>query len=144
LRTNKKLFTELIRDIRPDIPFASSAAIESKADIVRQPAVREFLSANLDTIEARNFFSHKFVDFVVCNLTKEDHPSWRRHGAIAKIERRLGRLKEAVRGNELDTNIVALRAFIALHAAALFQEDSQMLGARNQDFLFHDSIGGAP
>ena len=144
LRTNKSLFTELIRDIRPDIPFASSAAIESKADIVRQPAVREFLSASLDTIEARNFFSHSFIDFVVCSLAKGEHPSWRRHGAIAKIERRLGGLKEAVRGNELDTNIVALRAFIALHAAALFQEDSQMLGARNQDFLFHDSIGGAP
>lgn len=144
LRTNKKLFTELIRDIRPEIPFASSVSIESKANIVRQPAVSEFLSANLDTIEARNYFSHSFVDFVVCNLTTEDQPSRRRHGAIAKMERRFGRLKDTVRGSELDTNIIALRAFVALHAAALLREDSQLLGARNQEFLFHNSIGGTP
>jgi hypothetical protein len=71
LRTEKKMFKNIIRSISPKIDFATSDATASPGDIFKRNQFVELLRSELSSDNAKQIFPEEFLDFILTGLKTE-------------------------------------------------------------------------
>lgn len=71
LRTEKKIFKNIVRAISPKIDFATSAAIAAMDDIFKRKQFVEFLRSELSSDNAKKIFGEEFLDFILKGMKTE-------------------------------------------------------------------------
>ena len=94
LRTEKRLFRQVVRDVSPAIPFASRRAIAFSEDILKTPAFVAFMRAELQSDRARQALGSALIDFVLAGLEERgalNDSARRRLAILRRVKSRLPR-----------------------------------------------------
>jgi len=134
LRTDKLLLRRIARSISPDIPFATAAAIQPTADILKSPEVVELLRDSLSRSDLAPAIPAAFAAFALGGLvqaTATPRATARRRlraEARALLPNWVARIRTHVTPTRApDHNRLALRAFLVSQAARMYAEDAGRL-----------------
>ncbi len=140
LRTEKRLFRNIVHRMSPKIPFADNSAIASSTDILRDLRVTECIRQVLGSDAARTLLSDYAVEFVMKNIQGGKGRGGRsRRGALkshikdifpetlvvgikglrSKIQRESDHL-------DMDINILAFREYIIYKMNGMLREDASV------------------
>jgi hypothetical protein len=132
LRNEKTLFKQIVLSLSPDIDIATSAAISSDIDILKQKKIVHFLKKELSQNDAKSVLPIDFLDFVLKGLKYEDtgerfiDNSFSLKSAFKRIIPQF--IKEAIRSRiirpSVDTNVLAFRALLIVKMNKVLKEDS--------------------
>jgi hypothetical protein len=131
LRTEKKLFKNIIRSISPNIDFATSAAIASPGDILKGTELTGVLRNQLSSDDAKKIFPEEFLDFILKGLKTEpkEKVSKARSASLRSYARKylplflIGAMRK-VSPPAVDKNVLAFRAFLISKMNETLKEDS--------------------
>lgn len=133
LRTNKRLFRQVVDRMVPDIEYATEGATGGRKDILRKQRFVEFLEREIqESLYLRRHFPESLLDQLASNLAIEA----RRSESFGKVLRR--KLRKVVpqgliqmrraRGHlPLDSNILGFRVCLISRVLKLFDEDAHRL-----------------
>ena len=131
LRVDKHLYTEIIKPISPEVPYADKLAIASLEDILRNGSIGELLNDTLNSDYARTLFSSEFLDWVTKGISSAGTFSSKRSGSLRKsLKKRTPRfIKDLLMDSgavkpELDGYILAFRVYIIIRMNQILSEDS--------------------
>ncbi len=132
LRTNKRLWGDIVGAMFPGVPFATSNAIQSLDAVLEVPSVRQALRGQLDRVEGSGLFGDRLVPWLDEGLR---HPSRfdkgrRRLKSYARtlLPRRVVDDLRKLRTREpLRASRVALRALMATRMNEILREDAEAL-----------------
>jgi len=127
MRTDKKVFRDLVTEMGPDIPFASRRATLRSEDILGEQRVLGHILESIDTAAARDMFSGELIEYVI---NAAGDPPRRGKAArsiarlVAKARRRLlpGSAKRV-----LNPRVLAFRVFIVCEIDRLLRSDAQAI-----------------
>ncbi len=134
LRTEKRLFKELVRTMSPRIPFAERAAIESSQNLLRENGSVEVLLDTLKSADAKRLLSHQLLQYMIDNIRVADANA--SQGAPRKSGSSFKRLipgvvrrgiKRVSQNAVVDVNILAFRAYIICRMCRMLSEDANAL-----------------
>lgn len=130
LRTSKLLLRRIAAAMTPNIPFATSAAIQSRDDILKSPRVVEFLRDSLSGNSAGSAIPREFAAFAVAGLAQAPASPrlrlgrrWRRAvkaWAPSWAARRRSRVPQV----SPDHNRLAFRAFLVSQITRVLAQDA--------------------
>lgn len=128
LRTDKKLFTMLVRDLCPSIRFAKHAAIESRNSILQREDVTDMIQNELHSGHAKQLFDEAIINDVL----SETIPSNSSNSVFSRIKdsplsRKVIRNFSPCRKRNIDMNIVALRLFLTSKMTKMLYHDATIL-----------------
>ena len=134
LRTNKRLFVDLVRGLSPAIPFAQRAAIDRPFNILRTQEVVDLVRSTLDSSHARRLISRELLGYIMGNI-QIAHGAARsrapkKAGPLIKrlVPRPLKRIIKAVcQAPVLDVNVLAFRAYIIVKMCEMLGDDAASL-----------------
>ena len=118
LRTEKALFKKIIISKSPKIDFATSEAIASRREILKQKDFVEFLKNELSSDSAKKLFSTEFLDFILMGVKSEGAQKSKASSRSLKsfIKRLFPNFLRAslkrVSPKKLDHNTLAFRVFL--------------------------------
>jgi hypothetical protein len=133
LRTEKRLWKQLVRAQLPDVPFANRIAIESLEDFVAHPAVLQLMIDELDSENARSLFAPmllaKMGTALRAALSAAPAPKRRREFRLPLAYAVPDRLRAAARSwltspPGLSSLVLAFRSFLASRMNALLKLDA--------------------
>jgi hypothetical protein len=127
LRTDKRLFRELVARLGPDVPFATSEGAPIRLDSLRRPEVRRILRACLASETAARCFGRPLVTWLRAGI----HP-WRDFAARISwgFRKRLHRRLRP--GTEIEVHVpllrIAFRIYIATTMVDRLEADAARFG----------------
>jgi hypothetical protein len=133
LRTEKRLWKQLVRAKLPDVPFATRVAVEALEDFIADPTVVRLMIDELATEHARTLFSPALLATVGAALRtalRTDHPPRRRREFRLPLARAVpDRLRAAARSwltspPGLSSLTLAFRSFLASRMSSLLAIDA--------------------
>ena len=125
LRTDKRLFRELVNRIGPDVPFASREGAPVRLDNRRRPEVRRLLRASLASETVSRCFGKPLVSWL-----RSDIRPWRELAATVtrvangRLQRRLGRAPAG------EVRVPLLRIAFRIYVASTMVDQLQADAAR--------------
>lgn len=133
LRTDKKLFKKIVKDLLPEIPFARSGANASLTEILRSQEMVRCLKEGV--MKENSVFPVEFINDIVSNLKVETKSTT--IGFKSKLKKIANKLlpralkqyliSNSKHLNNLDPNILAFRVFIVLKINDLINENIQSI-----------------
>ena len=133
LRTEKKIFKNIIRSISPKIDFATSAAIASPGDIFKGNQFVELLRNELSTDNAKKIFTEEFLYLILKGMKTEAKEKISRARSVslrsyAKKYLPLFLIKamRKISPPAVDKNVLAFRVFLVSKMNETLKEDSRM------------------
>jgi hypothetical protein len=139
LRHDKKLFRNIVSGLSPDIGFATSAAIDSPANIFRSPGMVDEIVRELHDSGNSSPLTSDVIDFIEKNIRITRIKASPRRGIKAHIKamlprsaiERLSPLYSRYRNSgtaiDMDANRLAFRAYILSRMDRILKEDAQAL-----------------
>lgn len=128
LKTNKKLFKELIYEIGPDIQIAKQPATATPQSIVCSKPVTDLILSELNSTYVETIFSKQFVNFIAQNIQISDKNSvpegFRKNSLPKKL---MYKVKSILTKPDIEINILALRALIVCKMLQMLYEDAEAL-----------------
>ena len=134
LRNEKTLFKQIVLSLSPEIDFASSAAVSSDIDILKQKEIVHFLKKELLQDDAKSVLPIDFLDFVLRGLKYEDSDKRFMNNSFShkfafNFKRIIPKfIKEAIRSKiflpSIDDHVLAFRALLIVKMNKVFKEDS--------------------
>ena len=117
LRTDKILFRSIVGAMSPRVHFASSGAIASPQQILREDRIVNLLKEDISSQGIMQMVSPELVDQIVQRL---ETGSFR----ASRLDTQLRRIKRLLLGAEVDYNVLAFRVFIISRMNTLMNQDS--------------------
>jgi len=133
LRTNKILYTKIVDDIGPKIPYAKHAAIASTRNLLKKKTVRGEISRELNTESARSVLPAEFIGYVLDKIRDTEEPAKMRGSALKQaIKRRMPRkmqslLRQSVVKPTLSFHVLAFRCYVLSAMNRMFTDDARAL-----------------
>jgi len=128
LKTDKKLFKELIREIGPNIRFAERGATPSRKSVEQNRSMTDFILSELNSTYAEAIFSKRFVNFINQNMQILDENSIPKKSKKQFLPQKLIRkIKSALTKPDIEMNTLALRALIVCKMSQMLYEDANAL-----------------
>jgi hypothetical protein len=118
LRLDKRLFREIVDDVSPPIPYARRGANADKRDLLKGPAVVEFVGSGLRRHTAVRIFGSQLVERLLDGLRtamprQRSRLARMKAAAKALVPRGIkNRLWDSVAAPKVDGNVLAFRAYI--------------------------------
>ncbi len=139
IRINKDIFKNIVDDLSPDIPYAKEEATISKARVLREPEIAEYLKKKLSSDFARNLLGSEFMDYIVQRIKSKEEKEYR-ESLILKLKKTfqvfvydnfpdfIMYYYEKFRDNpRLDDNVLAFRVFMIVRMNEILKEDSRTI-----------------
>ena len=132
-RINKQLFKEVVREISPNIPFASTDAITSISVALGKPEIATYVKDNLSSEKTRTKFPPSLLKFAFNNYcittgekgqkTTELKQSFKKHlpGWMKSV------IYQTFSRKQLHPNVLSLRILIAREIETVLEDDSKYL-----------------
>ncbi|MEI7847340.1 MAG: hypothetical protein WCK35_16190 [Chloroflexota bacterium] len=128
LRTDKKIFKDIVRSWSPKIDYAKYAAVSTKENVLQSKPVVDFLQQELSSAITDAIFPREFIDYIRAGIdTIEDNPNPSRHLGFRKIIKSLipKGLRSSVKNlaytrPEMDFNTLAFRVYLISHMNKTF------------------------
>jgi hypothetical protein len=135
LRTRKELLRRLARQMSPEIPFATSVAIQARDDVLKSSSVVELLADSLSSQKVLSVIPAELAAYAIEGLAVKDSANSRvplvrrlRRTAKAWAPSWAGRLPAQVTPTPmLDHNRIAFRAYLVERTTTLLQHDAALL-----------------
>jgi len=135
LRTRKELLKRLARSMSPEIPFATTVAIQAGDDILKSSSVVELLADTLSSQNALSVIPAELAAHAIAGLAVSTPPSSRvpigrrlRQTAQALAPSWAARLRARVPPTPLlHQNRIAFRAYLVARTTALLRQDASLL-----------------
>jgi len=134
LRTDKLLLRRIAQSVSPDIPFATAAAIQPAADILKSPQVVELLRDSLSSSDLAPVIPAEFAAYALSGVVQTramPRATGRRRlraTARALMPSWAARLRTHVTpARAPDHNRLALRTFLVSRIARMYAEDAGRL-----------------
>ena len=132
LRTEKRLFKEVVVAMSPNIEYATLNAIESPKNLLRQTSATKMMKSELTSDNASSIFPAKFLEFVLAGIKEEQvdrSTNKTKFGIKSKLKQILPNwIKNAVRDNlalpSVDGNVLAFRVYLICRMKSLLMADS--------------------
>ena len=118
LRTNKILFKRFVGAMSPKIEFASSGAIASPQQILRDERIVDLLKEELSSENVKQVVPAELLDRIVARM--EIGPL-----RTSKWGTHLRRVRTRLLGGDVDYNVLAFRAFIISRMNTIMSQDSR-------------------
>ena len=118
LRTDKILFRSIVGAMSPRVHFASSGAIASPQQILREDRIVNLLKDEISSETVRTIVPSELVEKIVQRL--ETGPF-----RTSRFDTQLRRVKRLLLGAEVDHNVLAFRVFIISRMNTLLSHDSR-------------------
>lgn len=128
LKTDKKLFKELVHEIGPDIRFAKREATASRRSVEQNRSMTDFILSELNSTYAEAIFSKRFVNFINQNmkiLTENSIPKRSKKQLLP--QKLIRKVKSALTKPDVAINTLALRALIVCKMSQILYEDAESL-----------------
>lgn len=127
LKTDKKLFKELIQELSPDISFAKRAATASRKSIEQSRLITDLILSELNSAYVEDIFSKSFVNFIVQNIQVLNENSVSQAAKKPLLPKRLAQKVKSVLKPDVAVNTLALRALIVCKMSQMLHEDAEAL-----------------
>lgn len=128
LKTDKRLFKELIREIGPDISFAKHSATASRRSVEQNRSMTDFILSELNSTYVETIFSKRFIDFIAQNIQMPDeNPIPKRSRKKSLPQKLMQKAKSALAKPNIELNTLALRALIVCKMSQMLSEDAKAL-----------------
>ena len=133
LRTQKKLYKEIINSICPSIPFATSEAVINHTNILEQKEILKEIIRGLTSDLAKAIFDQKFIDLLLNNLKQKDETFASTRFKIRSylkglLSKRLRRfLRNTISKPTMNFNELAFRAYIIVRMNKILIDDSKSI-----------------
>jgi hypothetical protein len=137
LRTDKRLWRELVQSQSPDIPFASRSAVRSLQEFVSDARVLECMLAEIESANAAEVFGpmlrERITGTIRAALQHRERPAAPRHDFTVRIARSMpASVREAARAwfaskPMLHPMVFAFRAFVASRMSSMLKADAGSL-----------------
>jgi hypothetical protein len=131
MRTEKKLFKEVVNDLGTNVPYANVASIANQKVVLRSSEAVTILSRALTSTAARDVFPESIIAFILEGIQEGRNAA---HPKISKSFRRRVRnliphhltrkFKPPERRSSIDFYSMAFRAYIAVRSHQLLREDA--------------------
>ena len=118
LRTDKILFRSIVGAMSPRVHFASSGAIASPQQILREDRIVNLLKDEISSETIRTIVPSELVEKIVQRL--ETGPF-----RTSRFDTQLRRVKRLLLGAEVDHNVLAFRVFIISRMNTILSQDSR-------------------
>ena len=118
LRTDKILFRSIVGAMSPRVHFASSGAIASPQQILREDRIVNLLKDEISSETVRTIVPSELVEKIVQRL--ETGPF-----RTSRFDTQLRRVKRLLLGAEVDHNVLAFRVFIISRMNTILSQDSR-------------------
>jgi hypothetical protein len=135
LRTDKRLWRELVRAHAPDIPFASRTAVRSLQEFVSDTRVLELLLAEIKSANAAALFVPPLRAKIAANIHAVLRGAPSRRDLRLQLARTMpASVREAARtwfghGPKLHPMVFAFRAFVASRMTSMLKQDADSLAS---------------
>lgn len=133
LRTEKKVFKNIIRTIGPKIDFATSEATALPGNIFKGTQFVEFLRRELASDEAKEMFRKEFLDSILEGIRSGSNEkiSNKKSGSLKRYAKKylplfLIRAIRKVSPPVVDRHVLAFRVFLVYKMNEILKEDSLM------------------
>jgi hypothetical protein len=133
LRQDKFLFKKIVKNISPQIEYASSSAIARLDNVFKSEKAVVLLKAELSSPEAKSLFQPEFLHYILTNLKADDsiHPGKRKPGLISLLKLYLPqsvkyRLIAMRNKSKLDFNKLAFRIYMVVKMHRILVEDASL------------------
>ena len=133
-RTSKQLYSEIIEELVPSIPFATKPAIPEVEYIVKEPSVTQMIKEEIESTNAQHCLSIRMVKAIVPNLKTSEYAAYqvesdwkiRMKSLLPFRVKKL--LRRSILRYELDYNQLAFRNYLILKVNQKYSADSLALG----------------
>jgi len=132
LRTNKKLYTEIVPELIPEVPFAKKASIPEPASILKSARIVSMMLDELSSSNSKKLFSNEFICWIQHYLNVSDkHVNSTNDGFSLWLKSHIPwKLKKFLRRDlikyQADFNQLAFRAVIISKMYAILEEDANL------------------
>ena len=121
LRTDKYLFSRIVESWRPEIGFATTAAVAPPRLALREKGIAALIEEDISSEHAKSIFPSAFLNGVLKNMNTKLPRTSRLQSYRSKARALLGL------GLGLDPNILAFRAFIISRMNAILNRDCRRI-----------------
>lgn len=135
LRTEKKLFRTIVRDVSPEVPFATKGANASPHDLLKSEALVKLMKDKLSSDDAQRSLGTQFIDFIVGGIKdRQVNPNRRSirsrilHWLKSVVPRGIRNLlSDTVLRPKVDGNELAFRVYIIVRMQELLRDDARLV-----------------
>lgn len=129
-RTSKKLYTEIVRELLPNIPFAAKPSVPETEDFVKDPFIAGMIREEISSIAAKQYLSPELIQWVTSTMIMKAHKeeqAWKFRFRNAVPFRVKKMLRHTVAGYKVDSNQLAFRNYLVIQSVRMLEEDSKTL-----------------
>jgi asparagine synthetase B (glutamine-hydrolysing) len=132
LRTNKKLYAELVPELIPEVPIAKKASIPEPASILKSSRIVSLMLDELSSSNSKKLYSNEFISWVqhylnvsdkYVNSTNDGFSLWLKSHIPWKLKKFLRR--DLIK-YQADFNQLAFRAVIISKMYAILEDDANL------------------
>ncbi len=133
LRTDKRLYKDIVTKSMPKIGFAKYGANKSRGDILKNDAIVDLMESELSSMNTKTVLPPEFVKYVLKNVkTQEFSNSKREKPSVFKFAIRIApkRIKSWFVGTSrmnVDWNVLAFRMYIVVKMNGVLNDDASLL-----------------
>jgi len=137
MRTNKKLYSNLVKELIPGISIANKASVSEPASILKSSRIVSMMLDELGSQNAKNLFNSDFIKWIQFYLKVDDKfVNETNDGFALWVKSQIPwKLKKIIRRDlikyKADFNQLAFRATIAVKMQEIFRSDANYLKTSN-------------
>jgi hypothetical protein len=143
LRTNKRLFAELVSGREREIPFATRIATTSASEVVVEKATRDFLMDGISTLDSEVYLpaeALRAIRSITAGIATPNGNEGRRSSSRSLASRARIRFEKYFGGARITPPQLLLRSFLAIAASRMLANDAYLLTGKSRDAAAMDAF----
>lgn len=143
LRTNKRLFAELVAEREREIPFATRIATTSASEVVVEKATRDFLLDGISTLDSEVYLpaeALREIRRISGRIATPNGNGGRRTSNRSLANRARMRLEKYFGGARITPPQLLLRSYLAIAASRMLANDAFLLTRKSDGAASTDSL----